>query len=337
MRILFLVTCLWLVTIPLHAKIVFYAKRDGNSEIYTMNSDGSHQIRLTFNEGMDIWPTWSPNGQQIAFHSYRHGETNPDIYVMDADGSNLRNLTRHPAYDGHPHWHPDGKRIAFMRGEDIGRLYTIDLHGNDLQLVTEADFINSPKWSPDGKRIAFEATFENENGIEGGIYVANANGTNRWLVSKPVNRSFFRMGGWSLDGEKILYTVITKPLADGVAHQYSMFIATLHRSKHEVIDFEPVTLPPGALLVAQGTGWGADGKSILIGGAIGVFNIYRFRLDDRQLIQLTDNPAKDFAAHEWNPRLSISPQGLVPTRWGEIKSNSYNHRGIGVYPIPSIP
>ncbi len=189
-----------------------------------------------------------------------------------------------------------------------------------------AEFIGALKWSPDGKRIAFEASI-NQDGGE--IYVVNANGTNRWLVSKPVPRSTMRLGGWSPDGEKILYTVITVPLADGVAHQYSMVIATLHGAKREVIELEPVTLPPGALLVAQGTGWGADGKSILIGGAIGVFNIYRFRLDDRQLIQLTDNPAKDFAAHEWNPRLSVSPQGLVPTRWGEIKSNLHHHRGIG--------
>ena len=337
MRILFLVVSFWLTTSPLHAKIVFYSKRDGNSEIYTMNSDGRHQTRLTFNEGMDIWPTWSPNGQQIAFHSYRHGETNPDIYVMDADGSNLRNLTRHPAYDGHPHWHPDGKRIAFMRGEDIGRLYTIDLDGNDPRLVTEADFISSPKWSPDGKQIAFEATFENENGIEGGIYVANADGRNRWLVSQPVNRAFIRMGGWSPDGKKILYTVITAPLAHGVAHQYSMVIATLHRSKRKVIEFEPVTLPPGVLLAAQGFGWGADGKSILIGGNIGITNIYRFRLADRQLIQLTDSPATDFGAHEWNPRLPVAPRGLVPKRWGETKSNSPHHRGIGVYPVSPIP
>ena len=319
MRLSLLVACLLLATGPLWGKIVFYSKRDGNAQIYTMDSDGSNQTRLTFNDAGDGWPTWSPNGQQIAFSSDRDG--NEEVYVIDADGNNLRNLTRHPAFDGDPHWHPDGKRIAFVRGEDIGRLYTIDLDGNNLRLITEADFIGSPKWSPDGKRIAFEAAFENENGIEVGIYVANANGRNRWLVSKPVDRSFIRMGGWSPDGKKILYTVITEPLAHGVAHQYAMVIATLHRSKREVTDFEPVKLPTGALLVMQGTGWGADGKSILIGGGIGILHIYRFRLADRQLIQLTDSPGKDFAAREWNPRLPVSPRGLAPKRWGEVKSN----------------
>ena len=323
MRLSILVISFLLVTSTLQGKIAFYSKRDGNPEIYTMDADGGNQTRLTFNEAGDGWPTWSPNGQQIVFHSYQHGETNPDIYVMDADGSNLRNLTRHPAFDATPHWHPDGKQIAFMRGEDIGRLYTIDLDGNNLQLITEADFISTPRWSPDGKRIAFEATFDQGGVIEGGIYVANANGTNRWLVSKPVERSFIRLGGWSPDGEKILYTVITD---HGGVYQYSMVIATLHRSKREVIEFEPVKLPPpklppGAVIAVQGSGWGADGKSILIGWKFGNWDIYRFRFSDHQLIQLTDSLATDFAAHEWNPRLSVPPQqGMTPQCWGEIKS-----------------
>ena len=332
MRILFLVVSLWLVTSPLWGKIVFYSKRDGNLEIYRMDSDGGNPIRLTFNEAADRWPTWSPNGQQIAFHSYRDG--NAEVYVMDADGSNPRNLTRHPAFDVRPQWHPDGKRIAFIRGEDIGRIYTIDLNGNNLQLVTEADFIGDLKWSPDGKRIAFEASIAQEGGE---IYVVNANGRSRWLVSKSVPRSTMRLGGWSPDGKKILYTVITAPLAHGVAHQYSMVIATLHRSKREVTDFEPVTLPPGALLAAHGMGWGTDGKSILIAVKIGIWNIYRFRFSDRQLIQLTDNLATDFGAHEWNPRLPVSPRGQLPKHWGEVKSNSHRHRGIGRGSIPPIP
>ena len=117
--------------------------RDGNSEIYTMDSDGSNQTRLTFNEAKDSAPVWSPNGKQIAFHSKRDG--NREVYVMDVDGSNQRNLTRHPAFDVSPDWHPDGNRIAFMRGEDIAYLYTIDLDGNNLKLITKAEYIGDPK------------------------------------------------------------------------------------------------------------------------------------------------------------------------------------------------
>ena len=123
MRLVILVASLWLVTSPLWGKIVFYSFRDGQPEIYTMDSDGSNQTRLTFNEVSDAAPAWSPNGQQIVFRSYRDG--NAEIYVMDADGGNQRNLTRHPAFDAFPDWSPDGSQIAF----DSSRP---DKHGVDI-------------------------------------------------------------------------------------------------------------------------------------------------------------------------------------------------------------
>ena len=48
MRMLILVACLWLATNTLDAKIVFRSSRAGEGgEIYTMNSDGSNQMRIT--------------------------------------------------------------------------------------------------------------------------------------------------------------------------------------------------------------------------------------------------------------------------------------------------
>jgi Tol biopolymer transport system component len=40
--------------------------------------------RLTFSTTYDGAPAWLPDGQQIAFESYRAG--NLDLYVMDRDG-----------------------------------------------------------------------------------------------------------------------------------------------------------------------------------------------------------------------------------------------------------
>jgi len=39
--------------------IAFYSEKDGNSEIYIMNADGSNQIRLTNLQGDDYYPCWS--------------------------------------------------------------------------------------------------------------------------------------------------------------------------------------------------------------------------------------------------------------------------------------
>ena len=48
-------------------RIVFMSTRDGNEEIYTMNSDGTNQTRITNNPARDTHPVWSPDGDYIAF------------------------------------------------------------------------------------------------------------------------------------------------------------------------------------------------------------------------------------------------------------------------------
>ena len=52
---------------PTTPKILFTSARDGNSEIYIMNPDGSEQVRLTQHPAIDQQPVWSPTGEQILF------------------------------------------------------------------------------------------------------------------------------------------------------------------------------------------------------------------------------------------------------------------------------
>ena len=61
-------------------KIAFTSQRDGNSEIYVMNADGSNVERLTHHDAYDFGPAWSPDGTKIAFSSWRDG--NIEIYVV---------------------------------------------------------------------------------------------------------------------------------------------------------------------------------------------------------------------------------------------------------------
>jgi Tol biopolymer transport system component len=127
-------------------------------------------------------PSWSPDGQRIAFLSNR--AEGWDLYVMDADGGNVQRLTTgatsdDPAWssDGryiaierdhrieavspdsaercvlasnasHPTWSPDGK-LAFVRDHD---LYIRDVNGAETLALRDAD---QPYWSPDGSVIAF--------------------------------------------------------------------------------------------------------------------------------------------------------------------------------------
>ena len=324
MRTFILMICLWLATSPLWSKIAFYSFREGNGniEIYTMDSDGTNQTRLTFNEAKDITPAWSPNGQQIAFDSNRDG--NWEVYVMDADGKNQRRLTNHPGIDSYPDWSPDGSRIAFDsgrgRGDATADIFVMDTNGGNVRQVTQMGFASRPKWSPNGKRILFEAV--TDAGRE--IYMVDADGRNLWKVSFQNFRAGMFARGWSPDGKRVLFT-------EAIGHSVNdatLIIATLHPTRREVINFDRVPLPK---MPMSGGAWGADGKSVLFtsrpadGPKNLDWNIYRFRLTDRTLIQLTDHVKKDQISQEWNPSLSVPQQGLLPVFWGEIKTDLLQH------------
>src|SRR5215203_4157604 len=79
-------------------KIAFHTSRDGDTEVYSMDTDGSAQTRLTYSAYEDSSPGFSPDGSKIAFTSNRDGDS--EIYVMNADGTNQSRLTRNSFADG---------------------------------------------------------------------------------------------------------------------------------------------------------------------------------------------------------------------------------------------
>src|SRR5262249_6715652 len=114
-------------TVVANGLIAFTTDRDsGNWEIYTMKADGTGLTNLTQNAATHEYPTWSPDGTQIAFTTNRDG--NREIYVMNADGTGLTNLTQNAADDSDPVWSPYGNQIAFTRNGDI---YVMNTDGTD--------------------------------------------------------------------------------------------------------------------------------------------------------------------------------------------------------------
>ncbi len=170
-------------------KILFVSDRDGNREIYSVNTDGTNPIRLTNHPAADEMPCLSPDWKKIAFMSDRDG--NREIYVMNADGTNPVNLTNHPEWDMSPCWSPDGRKIAFDSPRDGNRgICVMNADGtNPVRLTKHLSPERSPFWSPDGKKIAFVSSRDGN----WDIYVMNADGTDPVNLTNPHVQKFLTL------------------------------------------------------------------------------------------------------------------------------------------------
>jgi Tol biopolymer transport system component len=147
-----------------------YVELKCNFEIYTINVDGTNLKRLTNLPTYDRDPTWSNDGQKVAFSSREPGAQAGYIYVINADGSELSQLTDGFVRDTRPNWSPDGQRIAFTREiccesgtTNALDVYVMNADGTNVTRLTDDGDSANPVWSPDGQYIAW-TTFRDETG-----------------------------------------------------------------------------------------------------------------------------------------------------------------------------
>lgn len=242
------------IVAPGPGRIAFVSARDGNSEIYTMNPDGSGLVNLTNNPASDDTPAWSPDGTKIAFVSFRDG--NWEIYVMNADGSGLVNVTNNPTSDYRPVWSPDGAKIAFVRYGNaccIGEIYVINADGSGATNLTSDASNFVPVWSPDGSKIAF--TTRRDGNDE--VYLMNSDGSG--LLDLTNNPGQDYAPAWSPDGSQIAFLTNR----DGNWEIYLM-------SSDGNAQVDLTTSPA----IDQGHVWSPDGKRLLYhnSGGIAIIN-----------------------------------------------------------------
>lgn len=156
--------------------IAFVSDRDGDPEIYAVNLVSGATVNLSRSPGPDARPSWSPDGRQMVFASHRALDT--DLYIMDMpprpdpvwpDRPQVRALSPSPASDLDPAWSPDGRHIVFRsnRGDNIGRLYLLDVDSGDLHYLPTGDrgVDQTPSWSSDGTQLVFWSFRDSSNDI----------------------------------------------------------------------------------------------------------------------------------------------------------------------------
>ena len=182
-------------------RIAFASNRDGNTEVYVMDDDGTNPTNLTQNANTDGWNiAWSPDGQRIAFTSERDGNT--EVYVMADDGSNPANLTQSAGDDWTPVWAPDGQHIAFSSNRDGNtEVYVMaDDGSNPANLTQSAGDDWTPVWAPNGQRIAFSSNRDGNTEV----YVMAADGSNPTNLTQSAGDDWVPV--WSPDGQRIAFS-----------------------------------------------------------------------------------------------------------------------------------
>jgi len=134
-----------------NAQIAWVSGRTGLPQIYTMASDGTNAARVT-DQGYAVSPSWSPNGQFLAFAWVRHyGPGEPgssDIYVMDVASKQWVQLTHDGGHNDFPSWSPDGRHIVFQskRGGKT-QIWSMLADGSELRQLTAGGENTQPNWS----------------------------------------------------------------------------------------------------------------------------------------------------------------------------------------------
>jgi Tol biopolymer transport system component len=190
---------------PNGTKIAFAsnAGAGGDSDIHTINVDGTGETPLTSDPAADTEPVWSPDGSKIAFVSDRH-DPNGEIYSIPSSGGASTRLTNNAATDVQPTWSPDGATIAFMSTRDDvgGEIYVMnaDGSGTPTRLTSNSGVDYQPDWSNGGTKIAFVS---NRDGNEE-IYTMNVDGSAQ--TRRTSNIEFDWNPTWKADDTEIIFS-----------------------------------------------------------------------------------------------------------------------------------
>jgi Tol biopolymer transport system component/DNA-binding winged helix-turn-helix (wHTH) protein len=110
--------------------------------------------RVTFDDGLQIGATWSPDSRYIAYSSDRGGKFN--VWVQPITSGDPVQITKGEGHNWQPSWSPDGKYIAYRSEEGGGGLFVVPALGGVERRI--AAFGYYPRWSPDSSQILFQTT-----------------------------------------------------------------------------------------------------------------------------------------------------------------------------------
>lgn len=240
--------------------------RGKGKEIHVMDYDGSRVRRITANGSINLSPSWSPDGKQIAFVSYQSGE--PMLMIMSNSGDVRRAFPQKGELNSAPSWSPDGRLLAFSSSRDgNAEIYLMKVSNQKLTRLTRHPGIDTaPTWSPNGREIAFTS----DRSGRPQIYVMDAEGANVRRITYDV--SYCDSPTWSQHGQ-IAFTA-------RVPGGFDIFVKDLNSGVQN-----QVTRNSG---INETPRWSPDGRHLIFASnRTGSFDIYTMDADGERVQRLT--------------------------------------------------
>jgi Tol biopolymer transport system component/DNA-binding winged helix-turn-helix (wHTH) protein len=159
--------------------------------------------RLTFDEGLQVEASWSPDGRFIAYSSDRGGKF--DIWVQQVSGGDPVQITKGPGHHWEPDWSPDGKYIAYRSEEGDGGIYVVPALGGAGLEHRIAPFGYYPRWSPDSSQVLLQTHFTDIDACNR-FYVAQLDGgVPREVLAEPLAQDGLcgAAAVWHPDGKRL--------------------------------------------------------------------------------------------------------------------------------------
>lgn len=125
-------------------------------QLIVADADGENQQVIASSSEPLMSPTWSPDGQSLAYVSFESKAS--AIYVQTLRTGERRRVSARAGINGAPAWSPDGSMLALTLSRKDGDVdvYTLDLARQVLTRMTFDPGIDTePVWSADGRTLYF--------------------------------------------------------------------------------------------------------------------------------------------------------------------------------------